>query len=101
MDERTITSAENATARHLEQALQNIKAPRTYSVVVLDKNGNKPFPVTASSADERAEAMADAGVDLRVDKWAAGHLDLHRNMQICGNNDEAKRLVENHLRHRH
>lgn len=100
MDERTLTSAQLETDRQFEQALLKIKHPRTYAVVVLGKNGDKPFPITASSADERAEAMVDAGVDLRNDKWAAGHIDQRRASQICGNDDEAKRLVEQHLRHK-
>lgn len=100
LDERTITAAEDATTRHLEQALQNLRHTRTYSVIVLGKNGNQPFPINASSGSERAEAMADAGVDLRNDKWAAAHLDQRHSWQICGNDDEARSLIEQHLRKR-
>lgn len=100
MDERTITAAEAATERLRLEAIQSMRGTKTYSVIVLGKNNNTPFPVTASNADERAEAMSKAGVNLRTDHWAAGYVDRRHDLQICGNDDEAKRLVENHLRRR-
>lgn len=101
MDERTITAAEAATERHLQEALQNNRrSAKTYSVIVLGKNDDQPFPVTAATADERAEAMSDAGVNLRTDLWAAGYIDGNRQLQICGNNDDAKTKVTDYLRRR-
>ena len=101
MDERTITAAAEATERLLQQALErNRRHSRIYSIIVLGRNGDMPFPITATTADERAEAMSDAGVNLRSDHWAAGYIDDNRQLQICGNNDEAKAKVCDYLRHR-
>lgn len=99
MDERSAVAAERATERHLKEAYDRLHAVKTYTVIVVGWNNNQPLePIEAIDADERSAAMDERGIKLSKDPWAAGYVDRHGALQICGRSDEAKRLVERHLR---
>lgn len=97
MDERTLESATKYNERLVAEARARGQQPKTYTVVALGKHGNKPLQIVASSAQQRADEMMRVGIDPNRDRWAAGCLDNKRDLQIAGNNDEAKQLVKQHL----
>lgn len=103
MDERTFATAQVETERQRDLAIEHCRSDtKTYSVIVLGWNGDQPLnpPIKATNADERSKAMVERGINLRKDDWAVGYVDNRRVHQIAGNNDEAKRLIAEHLRRR-
>lgn len=101
MDERTLEAATAYQESQRERAIaQQRDRVRTFTVVVLEKNDNHPFEIQASNAQERSDKLVAAGVNLKSDGWAAGFINHRREIDVCGNNDEAKSLVRKHLRKR-
>jgi hypothetical protein len=102
MDERAFESSLVTTDRQRQQAIDYLQRQKTYEVVVLgEKNApDEWLTIKACDSDERVAKMSEAGIDLQNNKWAAGYLDGNRNPQVCYNNDEARGLVERHLRKR-
>lgn len=100
-DERTFVTAQAETERQRDLAIEHSRNDvKTYSVIVLGRNDDQPFTITAINREERAEKMSEAGISLHSDNWAAGYIDINRQLQIAYNNDEARRLVAEHLRRR-
>lgn len=101
MDERTLEAAAAYQISEQERAIAHQRDRiRTYTVIVLGRNNNQPFEIKAGNAQERSDELVAAGVKLKADSWAAGFLNNRRDPDVCGNNDEAKLLVRQHLRKR-
>lgn len=99
MDERSLATSEATTQRLNDLAIEKSQSQtKTYTVIALGHNDDEPFPIKAATRQERAEKMAEAGISLHKSHWAAGYIDHNRQLQIAFNNDEARRLVEEHLR---
>lgn len=98
MDERSLEASAATTLRFADDACEHIKtATKTYTVFVV---GLEPLTIEAVNAEERGNKMAEAGIDLVLDKWAAGYLDAERRLQICGNDVDARGELRKLLRRR-
>lgn len=97
MDNRTQETAAATTEKHNNDVcVLVLTAVKTYHVVVLGRE--QLPPIEAVNAEERGHKMARAGIDLIEDKWAAGYLDDNRQLQMCGNNAEARKQLRELLR---
>lgn len=97
-DDSILESAQRYVDLGVEEARKRGKLPKTYTVVVIGKNGNKPYSLQATDAQDRSDKMTADGVDLSRDHWAAGYVDHNRSLQLAGNDDKAKELVRQHLK---
>lgn len=99
MDDRTLEAAAATIQRYEADACkQATSGTKTYRVVVLGLP--EALTIKAANAEERGAKMAEAGIDLVLDSWAAGYLDDHRRLQVCGNDAEARAQLHKLLRRR-
>ena len=97
MDESRLQAAEATEQRGINQAIAYGRRLKTYTILVL---GREPFTIEAVDAQGRADKMVAAGINPQRDKWAAGYVDDHRALQICGTDGEAKQLLQKYLQNK-
>lgn len=98
MDERTLESAAATTQRHLDEARERLQEQKKYTILVRGgKFEENPLVLSAINAEDRTRQMRANGIDPNRHNWAAAQ-HKGRGYEVCGNDEEAKRLLYAHLR---
>ena len=83
-----------------EHAVLIATRPQTTDYTIMLADGSTTS-IKANGASDRLTKMREAGIDPDKDRWACRHADPSTGLsQICGNDDEARSLIEQHLRKR-
>lgn len=97
MDERTLEAAQAYNERLTAAGCAKHGKSREHTIVVLGRDGNRPFTLTATSRQACIDQLAQRGINVLTNKWGAGYR-FGEDVSTYGNDDLAKHLVERHLR---
>lgn len=101
MDERSVEAGIAYEQRLVARGLANNSRTRQFYVLVLGRNGDKPFDLEANNRQDCCDKLVDQGVDLIKDVYAAGHIiPSSGEPMVFGNNARAEQRLEDYLRKR-